>query len=151
MATDAEPMPDDVDTLKAELAAARARASADQALIAHQQLQSAKLQHQLYGQRSERGARLLGQMELGLEETQATATEDELAAEQAAARTSECREGEGGAAVSRGGDKPSQAVFVAIIPSFHNDSGLPDAKKDALISRTERPARRAGGGNELAS
>jgi hypothetical protein len=87
MATGAEKLPDDVDTLKAELAAARARASADQALIAHQQLQIAKLQHQLYGQRSERGARLLGQMELGLEESEAKATEDELAAEQAAART----------------------------------------------------------------
>lgn len=65
MATDAEPLPDDIDTLKAELAAARAPASEDQALIAHQQLQIAKLRHQLYGQRSERGARLLGQMELG--------------------------------------------------------------------------------------
>jgi transposase len=38
----------------------------------------------LYGQRSERGQRLLGQMELQLEELQATATEDALAAETAA-------------------------------------------------------------------
>jgi len=108
MATDAEPLPDDVDTLKAELAAARARASADQALIAHQQLQSAKLQHQLYGQRSERGARLLGQMELGLEETQATATEDELAAEQAAARTTNV------AAFTR--KRPSRQPFPPHLP-----------------------------------
>ncbi len=87
MAADCDPLPDDVDALKAELAAARARTSADQALIAHQQLQIAKLRHQLYGQRSERTARLLDQMELGLEELESSATEDEIAAEQAAART----------------------------------------------------------------
>ena len=76
MAADCDPLPDDVDALKAELAAARARTSADQALIAHQQLQIAKLRHQLYGQRSERTARLLGQMELGLEELESSATEE---------------------------------------------------------------------------
>ena len=38
MVADPEPLPDDIDALKAELAAARARASADQAVIAHQQL-----------------------------------------------------------------------------------------------------------------
>jgi transposase len=87
MAADPEPLPDDIDALKAELAAVRARASADQALIVHQQLQIAKLRHQLYGRRSERAARLLDQMELGLEELESSATEDEIAAEQAAART----------------------------------------------------------------
>ena len=84
---DPEPLPDDVDTLKAIVAVSRARAAADQALIAHQQLQIAKLRHALYGQRSERTARLIEQMELGLEEAEAAATEDEIAAEQAAART----------------------------------------------------------------
>ena len=44
-------------------------------------------ERQLYGTRSERKARLLEQMELQLEELEATATEDELAAEKAAART----------------------------------------------------------------
>ncbi len=87
METDSEPLPDDIDALKAELAASRARAAADQALIAHQQLQIAKLRHQLYGQRSERAVRLLDQMELGLEELESAATEDEITAEQAAART----------------------------------------------------------------
>ena len=87
MVADPEPLPDDIDALKAELAAARARASADQAVIAHQQLQIAKLRHQLYGQRSERATRLLDQMELGLEELETSATEDEIAAEYAAART----------------------------------------------------------------
>ena len=42
-----EPLPDDVDTLKAIVAASRTRVAADQALIAHQQLQIAKLRHAL--------------------------------------------------------------------------------------------------------
>lgn len=94
-------LPDDVAALKtallevtaraeqveAELANARARASDDQATIAHQQLQIAKLQHQLYGQKSERAVRLLDQLALGFEELASSATADEIAAEQAAART----------------------------------------------------------------
>jgi hypothetical protein len=40
-----------------------------------------------YGPRSERTARLLHQLELQLEELEASATEDELAAEMAAAKT----------------------------------------------------------------
>jgi transposase len=82
-----ETLPDDVDTLKAALAVARAKASDDEALIAHQQLQIEKLRRQLYGQRSERTARLLDQMELTFEELESTATEDEIAAEAAVART----------------------------------------------------------------
>lgn len=46
-----------------------------------------KLRRQIYGSRSERKARLLEQMELQLEELEAAATEDELAAERAAAQT----------------------------------------------------------------
>ena len=82
-----EALPDDVDALKAELAVARAKASDDQALIAHQQLQIEKLRRQLYGQRSERTARLLDQMELTFEELESAAAEDEIAAEAAVART----------------------------------------------------------------
>ena len=54
--------------VEAELAVAKAKASDDQAVIAHQQLQIAKLTRQLYGQRSERTVRLLDQMELAFEE-----------------------------------------------------------------------------------
>jgi transposase len=75
------------DAKTAELAVARAKASEDLALIAHQKLRIAKLERQIYGQRSERSARLIGQMELELEELEAAATEDELAAERAVART----------------------------------------------------------------
>jgi len=70
----------------AELADARARASEDLALIAHQKLRIAKLERQVYGQRSERSARLIEQLELELAEAEATATADELAAEEASAK-----------------------------------------------------------------
>ena len=75
--------------LEAEAVAARAQAetSSTQALIAHLKLQIEKLRRQLFGNRSERTARLLEQMELQLEDLEAAATEDELAAEKAAART----------------------------------------------------------------
>lgn len=75
--------------LQAEAVAANAQAdlSSTEALITYYRLEIEKLRRQLYGTRSERKARLLEQMELQLEELEATATEDELAAEMAAART----------------------------------------------------------------
>src|SRR5246127_1007806 len=75
--------------LEAEAKLANARAEA--ALIAYYKLEIEKLRRQLYGTRWERKARLLEQMELQLEELEATATEDELAAEKAAARTQTVR------------------------------------------------------------
>src|SRR6202021_3637240 len=94
-------LPDDIDALKrallaerdraarvaAELAVAQARPSDDQALIAHQQLQIAKLTRALYGPHAERSVRLVDQMELAFEELESSATEDELAAERPAAKT----------------------------------------------------------------
>ena len=87
-------LPDDVETLKAALLAARAEVAAalaeqssNRALIAHLKLQIEKLNRDRFGPRSERTARLLDQMELQLEELEAAATEDELAAEAAAAKT----------------------------------------------------------------
>src|SRR5580698_5274508 len=89
-----EASPDDIDALKAALVAARAEVaivraqqSDDQALIAHLKLQIEKLNRDRYGPRSERTARLLDQLELTLEELESAATEDELAAEIAAAKT----------------------------------------------------------------
>jgi transposase len=94
MDADAQALPDDVEALKAallavraEVAAARAKASDDQALIAHLKLQIQKLNRDRFGPGSERSRRLLDQMELQLEELEAAATEDELTAEAAAART----------------------------------------------------------------
>jgi transposase len=75
--------------LAAEADAAQARAvnTSTDALIAHLKLEIEKLRRALYGSRSERKARLLEQMELQLEEIETAATEDETAAETAAAKT----------------------------------------------------------------
>ena len=73
--------------IEAELAIAKAKTSEDEALIAHQRLQIAKLTRQLYGPRSERSVRLLDQMELAFEELASSASEDEIAAERAVAKT----------------------------------------------------------------
>jgi transposase len=74
--------------VEAEAIASRAQAvnAGTQALIAHLELEIEKLRRALYGTRSERKARLLEQMELQLEDLEAAATEDELAAERAAGR-----------------------------------------------------------------
>jgi transposase len=108
MEADLAALPDDIDALKAalsierarmrevlterdagaaELAVARAKASEDLALIAHQKLRIAKLERQLYGPRSERTERLIDQLALQFEDLAASATEDELAAEIAVAKT----------------------------------------------------------------
>jgi len=104
----APPLPDDVEALKAllatalrkadaaeqrtatveaQLAEAQARQSATEALIAHLKLQIAKLRREQYGPSAERSRRLLEQMELQLEDLEADAGEDDLAAEAAAARS----------------------------------------------------------------
>jgi transposase len=72
---------------KAEAATAQADLSSHEALVAHLKLQIEKLRRELNGSCSERTARLLEQMELQLEDLGAAATEDELAAEKAVART----------------------------------------------------------------
>jgi len=89
---DREALPDDVEALKAALIAARAEVattraqlSSDRALIAHLKLEIAKLNRHRYGPHAERTARLLDQMELQLEELEASATADEITAEVAAA------------------------------------------------------------------
>jgi chromosome segregation ATPase len=99
-------LPDDVETLKqlvlardaelvqaraeaasarAEASSAQAEASSTEALVMHLRLTIEKLKRDLFGARNERKARLVDQMELQLEELEAAATEDEIAAEKAAA------------------------------------------------------------------
>jgi len=75
------------ESAEANLAQATAEASSTEAMIAHLTLQIEKMRRALYGQKSERKERLLEQMELDLEDLQATATEDDLAAEAAAPTT----------------------------------------------------------------
>jgi transposase len=94
VSTEPSATPEQLEALKAalaeaqgELAVAKAKAAEDQALIAHQKFEIAKLRRELYGPRSERTARLIEQMALLFEELSASATEDELAAERAVAKT----------------------------------------------------------------
>ena len=120
--TSVDDLPDDAESLKrlllareeelvsvtAEAATLRAKAAGDQALIAHLKLQIEKLRRDRFGQRSERSARLLNQLELQLEELESSATEDELAAEVAVARTTSV------AAFTR--KRPSRQPFPEHLP-----------------------------------
>ncbi len=86
-------LPDDIDALRSALLAERAalaaeqlarreaeaRASSAEAMVAHLKLLIARLRHEQFGASSERGRKLLDQLELQLEELEATATEDEAA------------------------------------------------------------------------
>ena len=78
-------------TAEAEAANAQAKVSAAEAEIAFLKLAIEKLRRALYGSRSERKERLLNQLELALDELEASAAEDELAAEKAAAKTTEVK------------------------------------------------------------
>jgi transposase len=76
---------------EADLAEARAVVSCSEAMIKELRLEIAKLRREQYGRSSERRARLIDQLELQLEELEVAATEDALAAEQAAAKTTAVR------------------------------------------------------------
>ena len=93
---------------EAEAAAVKAQLSGDAALIAHLRLEIARLTRTLYGQRSERTQRLIDQYELQLEELEASAAADALAAEKAAVK----------AAMPAPADrrKPSRRPFPAHLP-----------------------------------
>jgi transposase len=71
------------DAANRELLQIRATVSCSEAMIKELKLEIAKLRRDKYGVSSERSARLLDQLELQLEELEAAATEDALAAEQA--------------------------------------------------------------------
>ncbi|SEU08929.1 Transposase C of IS166 homeodomain-containing protein [Paracoccus homiensis] len=66
---------------ESELAQTRAVVSTPEAMIKHLRFEIAKLQREQYGDSPERRARLIDQMEKQLEELEAAATEDEIAAE----------------------------------------------------------------------
>ncbi|MGU9982592.1 IS66 family transposase [Phreatobacter sp. HK31-P] len=65
---------------EADAAEARAGTSSRDAMITYLQLMIEKLKRELYGQSSERGTQKLDQLQLQLEECEAAATEDEVAA-----------------------------------------------------------------------
>ena len=111
-------LPDDLEILKqlvrtrdVELTQARAEASSAEALIAHLRLTIEKLKRDLFGPRNERKARLIDQMELQLEELEAAATEDEVAAGTAAAASSDTTQVR---AFTR--RKPARQPFPAHLP-----------------------------------
>src|SRR5438045_7610292 len=81
-----ETLPDDIAALQTALTAERvarqqaeARASGAEAMVAYLKLLIAKMKRERFGQSAERGRKLLDQMELQLEELEASATEDEIA------------------------------------------------------------------------
>lgn len=71
----------------ADLTHAQATAFSAEALIARLRLEIEKLRRMLYGARSERKERLVDQLEMQLEDVEADATEDELAAERSTPST----------------------------------------------------------------
>jgi transposase len=100
-------LPDDIATLKVLVLAERSELQAARAMIIHLKLLIAKFNREKFGQRSERSARLVNQLELQLEELEASATEDDLAAE-AAAKTTKV------AAFTR--KRPARKPFPAHLP-----------------------------------
>ena len=80
-------LPDGIEALKAALAAERqarqeaeTRATGAEAMIAHLKLVIAKLRRERFGPSAERSTKLLDQLELQLEELEASASEEEFAA-----------------------------------------------------------------------
>jgi hypothetical protein len=121
-----EPPSSEIDALRTALSAAEARAAAAEAkaadaardravlanaeaMIAALRLEIEKLRRALYGTRSERKARLLALLELQLEELEATATEDDLAAERAEALGTP-------ATAARERRRPARKPFPAQLP-----------------------------------
>jgi transposase len=108
-------LPDDIDTLKAALITERAarqaaevRASGAEAMAAHLKVLIAKMRRDRFGQSSERGRKLLDQLELQLEELEASATEDAAAAAPAIADPTMVR--------SFTGKRPVRAPLPAHLP-----------------------------------
>ena len=85
--TSPETLPAEIAALQTALTAehaarqqAEARASGAEAMVAYLKLLIAKMKRQRFGQSAERGRKLVDQLELQLEELEASAAEDEVAA-----------------------------------------------------------------------
>jgi len=88
MVDSSEAIPDDIDTLKAALLAERtarresdARAASAEAVVAHLKLVIAKLKRDRFDASSERGRKLLDQLEIQLEDVETAIAEDAAVAE----------------------------------------------------------------------
>ena len=120
MTTPPDTLPNDLETLKAAFLAERsarleaeARASGAEAMVAHLKLMIAKLKRERFGPSSEHRRRLLDQLELQLEELEATAAEEACAAE--AAAVAKPRRDES-AAPGVAGRRPVRAPLPAHLP-----------------------------------
>ena len=98
MATGSETLPDDIDALKVALLAERAarrefeaRAAGAEAMVAHLKLRIAKLERHRFGASAERSRKLLDQLEMELEDLEASIAEDEAASARAAPDTTTVR------------------------------------------------------------
>ena len=120
-----------------------ARMSDAEAEIAFLKLAIEKLRRELHGWRSERKQRLLDQLELPLDELEASATEDELAAERAAEKTTEVK----GFTRRRSGRKP----FPAHLPRdrMHGDDTPVPVLASANALNSLRTARRCSADSPL--
>ncbi|QNT69874.1 transposase [Defluviicoccus vanus] len=141
-------LPDDLEALKAALLAERsarleaeARASGAEAMVAHLKLMIARLKRERFGPSSEHRRRLLDQLELQLEELEATAAEDACAAEAAAAAVAKPRRDDS-AASGDGRRRPVRAPLPAhlprervVIPAPHGLSVLPGQAGQAWRGR----------------
>lgn len=81
-----DPLPDDIETLRAALATEQAARREAEAMVAHLKLLIAKLRHDRFGASSERSRKLIDQLELELDELVTAAAEADAAAVIAAGR-----------------------------------------------------------------
>ena len=110
-----ETLPDNIAALQTALTAERtarqqaeARASGAEAMVAYLKLLIAKMKRERFGQSAERGRKLLDQLELQLEELEASATEDAVAAGSAEPDPTSVR--------SLAGKRPMRAPLPAHLP-----------------------------------
>jgi transposase len=94
----ADSLPDDIEALKAALLAERAarreseaRAAGAEAMVAHLKLLIAKMKRDRFGASSERGRKLLEQLEMQLEELETAAAEAETASDHGLSETTSIR------------------------------------------------------------
>jgi transposase len=94
VSTAPDSLPAEIDALRAELTAERAarleyqgRASGAEAMVAHLKLLIAQMKRDRFGASAERGRKLLDQLEMQLEELEATASEDAVTLEATATPT----------------------------------------------------------------
>ncbi len=145
MTTTPDNLPAEIDALKAALVSERtarqeaeARASSAEGLVAHYKLLIGRLRREQYGQPSERGRKLLDQLELQLEEAAASAAENEIAAAQSEGTTD---------APVHPQESGAGAVSGA---SAARAGGDPRAGRLPLLRRQTRQARRDHGGGPAA-